>query len=556
VKIRCTQPIFAVLCVGKLLAGCAVAMPPQDASTRQAVKVDSKTLDAYVGQYELAPNVLLSLRREGSFLMANVTGQPWLAVYAESETKFYWKVVDAQFTIQLDKDGNVEGLLFEQGAAKLKARKISSAVPPAAELREPDAVIESPRLVALTGELKSGNRDALEKWWAAMRDKGPLIEPLGNVNPLSRVTFLWRGDELTHRVLLVGGLPTPAEDKWLTRLADTDLWFRTETIPNDARFAYWFQINRPVSMPRSDDPAGQAKVLENAPFRADPLNPRMMILQGMMPASLLELPAAPPQPWLERLPGVPQGTLKEQKFTSKPLNGERTVTIYTPENYASLPDRCGLLVLFDGAYYQDGEMIPAPVILDNLIAKKKIPPLVAVFVKHEPPTRNKDLSCSELFATFLIDELMPWIHGNYMVSKAPESTIVGGLSMGGLMASYCGLRHPEVFGNVLSQSGAFSWYPGGLERDARDVPDQETDWLTRQFVAESRRDVRFYLEIGRFEDGGFASPLAATRRFRDVLKSKGYSVHYSEYNGGHDYVSWRGSFADGLMALVGVRDKE
>jgi enterochelin esterase family protein len=309
-------------------------------------------------------------------------------------------------------------------------------------------------------------------------------------------------------------------------------------------------------MPRDDDLAGQAKVLENSPCRADPLNPRMMIMQGMMPASLVELPAAPPQPWLERLPDVPPGALKEQKFNSKSLNGERAVTIYTPENYSSLQNNCGLLVLFDGAYYQDSEMIPVPVILDNLIAKRKIPPLIAVFVRHDPLTRNKDLSCSDPFAAFLVEELVPWIRANYKVSARPENTIVGGLSMGGLMASYCGLRHPEIFGNVLSQSGAYSWYPGGLERDMRDAPDQETDWLTRQFVAEPQRAVRFYIEIGRFEDGGFASPLAATRRFRDVLKAKQYSLHYSEYNGGHDYVSWRGSFADGLMALVGIRDKE
>jgi enterochelin esterase family protein len=179
-----------------------------------------------------------------------------------------------------------------------------------------------------------------------------------------------------------------------------------------------------------------------------------------------------------------------------------------------------------------------------------------VFVKHDPLKRNKDLSCSEPFVSFLVDELVPSIRADYKVSVRPESTIVGGLSMGGLMASHCALRHPELFGNVLSQSGSYSWYPGGLERDARDVPDQETDWLARQFVAAPRQDVRFYIEIGRFEDGGFASPLAATRRFRDVLKAKGYTVHYSEYNGGHDYVSWRGSFADGLIALVGIRDEE
>ena len=87
------------------------------------------------------------------------------------------------------------------------------------------------------------------------------------------------------------------------------------------------------------------------------------------------------------------------------------------------------------------------------------------------------------------------------------------------------------------------------------MPVVEPGWLTREFVTAPRRAVRFYLEIGRFEDGGFTSGAAENRRFRDVLKAKGYSVHYYEYSGGHDYVGWRGSFADGLMALTNAGEQ-
>jgi enterochelin esterase family protein len=122
------------------------------------------------------------------------------------------------------------------------------------------------------------------------------------------------------------------------------------------------------------------------------------------------------------------------------------------------------------------------------------------------------------------------------------------------MASYCGLRHPEVFGNVLSQSGSYHWSPGWLERTA--APDTEPGWLTRQFVEAPRRAVRFYLEAGRFEDGFPLSLLAENRRFRDVLRAKGYAVRYTEFNGGHAHVNWRGSFADGLIELAGPPEQK
>jgi enterochelin esterase family protein len=276
-----------------------------------------------------------------------------------------------------------------------------------------------------------------------------------------------------------------------------------------------------------------------------------VVVQGTWPASFLELPGAPAQPWVEPLPDVPKGTLTEQKIKSESLKGARAVTIYTPANYDPKGDKCGLLVLMDGAFYQDSEMIPGPVILDNLIARKKIPPLVVVFVKHELATRNTDLTCSEPFADFLIKELVPKVRAEYQVSAEPERTIIGGLSLGGLMASYCALKHPDVFGNVLSQSGSYGWYPGALYKNDQVPPDKEPGWLTREYATAPRRAVRFYLEIGRFEDGGFTSGISEYRRFRDVLQAKGYSVQYSEYSGGHDYVSWRGSFANGLMALMG-----
>ena len=51
--------------------------------------------------------------------------------------------------------------------------------------------------------------------------------------------------------------------------------------------------------------------------------------------------------------------------------------------------------------------------------------------------------------------------------------------------------------------------------------------------------------------GNGNSILLSTRNLRDVLLAKGYEVHFQEFAGGHDYLSWRGTLADGLIVLMG-----
>jgi len=47
--------------------------------------------------------------------------------------------------------------------------------------------------------------------------------------------------------------------------------------------------------------------------------------------------------------------------------------------------------------------------------------------------------------------------------------------------------------------------------------------------------------------------LAANRNLRDTLQSKGYAVHYTEFNGNHGMLNWRGTLASHLIALVGIK---
>jgi len=258
------------------------------------------------------------------------------------------------------------------------------------------------------------------------------------------------------------------------------------------------------------------------------------------------MPAAPPEPWRKRLPGVPAGTLTEKTIESNILKERRKFTVFTPAAYDPKGPPLRMLVLFDGGAYFDDDIIPGHVILDNLIGEGKIPPTIAVFVDEK--NRDKELGCSDSFVDFVALDVVPKVRKEYHVTADPAGVIIGGVSYGGLMSSYCALRHPEVFGNVLSQSGGYGWFPGC--DDVKPPQGAEPGWLTREYVKAPLRSVRFYLEAGCFEYGFTYSLLTENQRFRDVLQAKGYQVRYHEFSGAHDYQGWRASFADAIIFLT------
>ena len=88
------------------------------------IKVDPKIYDAYTGRYELAPNFILTISKEGDRLMAQATGQPPVELFPESETTFFLKVVDAKVTFVKDDTGKVTHLVLHQGGDK-PAKKIN-----------------------------------------------------------------------------------------------------------------------------------------------------------------------------------------------------------------------------------------------------------------------------------------------------------------------------------------------------------------------------------------------------------------------------------------------
>lgn len=237
------------------------------------------------------------------------------------------------------------------------------------------------------------------------------------------------------------------------------------------------------------------------------------------------------------------GNLQEFAFTSACLGNQRPIWVYTPSDYSTKQKPYHLLLVFDGEAYT--QIIPAPAILDDLISRGKIEPVVAILIGSlSQEARDRELPCNFSFTKFLTQELLPWVRAHYHVTRDPAQTIVAGSSYGGLAACFAGLEHPDVFGNVLSQSGAFWWNPGSEDDNNRE------SWLLQRFQSRAKVPLRFYLDVGKLETPNM---IRVNHSFCDMLRSKGYPFYFAEFNGGHDYSAWQETFSDGLIALIGKR---
>lgn len=227
----------------------------------------------------------------------------------------------------------------------------------------------------------------------------------------------------------------------------------------------------------------------------------------------------------------------------------RDIWIYTPTAYdprATAP--YPLMVAFDGYVYQD--TMPLPFILDTLAATHNAPAFVGVLIDDGGgPERIADLGNAARMSDFLGKQLVPYVRAHWHVTTDPHRVIVTGSSAGGLGSAFVAFKRPDLFSNVLSQSGAF-W------RGAEASNDAPYEWLTAQFAASPKKDIRFYMDVGELESrgalGGAApSILNANRKLRDALKAKGYSVTYAEVPAGqHAPQYWMKALPTGIVALT------
>jgi enterochelin esterase-like enzyme len=408
----------------------------------------------------------------------------------------------------------------------------------------PSDIFESPRLSTIHSPAD------VAAFWKEMQVVGtPLIEAIPGEPDERLVTFVWRGSPDTKSVYVQ--LNWEVENRRLSQLRDTGVWYLSLRIDRRVRTMYQFAPNLPPPSRMAED---AVQVL----LQRDPLNPKINgaikgspdnpLHQGQ---SVLEMPDAPPQPWIVTHPDTPKGEVLFRRFESKVLGNTRNIWMYSPPDFQPTGKPYPLLVLSDGGIR--AREMDTPTALDNLIAAKRVPPLLAVMISNpSDETRFRELGDGPAFTEFLTTELIPWARKEYNATADPRQTIIGGASLGGFAAFYAALLHPEIFGNVISQSGTLNWAPlFARGKDAGIDYNIGQNWLEEQIIKSPVLPIRFYIEAGsmeRFRNG--EGILVSARRMRDVLRARGYPVLYNEFNGAHDDVVWRETFAEALIRLL------
>lgn len=86
-------------------------------------EVPDQDLDRYLGNYQLTPELVLTVSREGKKVFVQVTGQPRIEAFPESNNKFFFKMIQASMEFVKDQNGLVTELIFIQGRT-IHAKKL------------------------------------------------------------------------------------------------------------------------------------------------------------------------------------------------------------------------------------------------------------------------------------------------------------------------------------------------------------------------------------------------------------------------------------------------
>lgn len=273
--------------------------------------------------------------------------------------------------------------------------------------------------------------------------------------------------------------------------------------------------------------------------------------------------------------GVPVGKLSEKiTHISKIYDGMKNdYWVYIPSQYDPMVP-AALMVFQDGGGYIDRERSRTLDVIDNLIAQKKIPVMICVFVNPgtiaefpDTPTYKfvkaysekwhrsmTDSMRSTLYDTvsdryprYLRDEILTEVTARYNIRADSYSRAITGLSSGGICAWNAAWQMPDQFSRVLTWIGSFTsiqWKedPGN--------PDGGQDYAEK-VLREPKRNLRIWLQDGSedLEWSWYGSWPMANIRMANALKLREYDFHFSFGKGSHNPAHGEAEFPASMIWL-------
>jgi enterochelin esterase-like enzyme len=223
---------------------------------------------------------------------------------------------------------------------------------------------------------------------------------------------------------------------------------------------------------------------------------------------------------------VPEGKVSEFHLSdSTAFAGfEHQWWLYIPAGYDGKKP-LAMMVFQDGeAYAKRDAAWRIPVVLDNLIAKKELPMMAAVFVSPgtsigkqqdgSPIDYNRSVeydTLSAAYATFLLEEILPEVRKHVNVTESPEGRGIGGCSSGGIAAFTTAWQRPDQFRKVLSMNGSFTNIRGGQKYPS-------------VVAAEAKKPIRVFQQSGTHDMDvpGWGTWAEANKAMSAALDAKGY----------------------------------
>jgi CubicO group peptidase (beta-lactamase class C family) len=98
---------------------------PKKVEFPEEVQLDEATLDAYVGQYQLAPEFIITVTRKEKRMFGQATGQPQFELFAKAENAFFLKAVEASVTFHADDSGKITSMTLHQNGQDMPAQKLN-----------------------------------------------------------------------------------------------------------------------------------------------------------------------------------------------------------------------------------------------------------------------------------------------------------------------------------------------------------------------------------------------------------------------------------------------